>query len=890
MKKWLTIVCVTCLAVVTAHGQSPLTVGYQKTQQLPVPGATAAYSLDSDIVEASAANGVVAIAGKRPGSTHIVVVTAAGIQTFAVTVSAPRSILPPGAEPAAREGSAAENGTYEVRYSSDPKQLTNALTMKRTEGDSFQRLQAVNANLFTASSGQSRVGFPLASYEIRRPGRDVVLIDDQVDNSPLTVNRSMVRGLHLRQGAWQFHGGFTTIATFQGLFLATDPETTLGISRTFGRNPNHGPAVDLDRQGGLLADQRSSSLTASLYYFKNPANQAAVAPDGVVGSLAYRIRYGDKASLLSELGVSRGAALALRGRYETDKSHLMGNFRIEPKRFASLAVNTQHGTFADVNAAHDFSERLNATLGLTQSNYNLPALRQDTFTSNFLLNYKLAAKVTVSGGSAFSHFSSQVPATAAIETLNLPAGIDYSARHFGAGFQYQRTINFEGSGGNDFGVNARSTWGQFQLGGFYRHDVDVPTLAAIFTQLPGLQDLLERAGIVVTSPDQLAQLLRDTALLSSLGFTNPLSVNLAPSRDSWGASLGWIGKGASRRQVNVSYYDSETQLIQGNLGFTSVTTSYSQRLTNSDDLVVSATMFRSVDNGRSTTRPLVSLSLQHRFYSVPSFILPGRHGVIEGHVFRDDESEGHYYQQPALGGVEIVLDDGRVTHSDSTGHYSFHHVPFGVHRVKARYQSVEPFFYTTDSPAVAAMNSTVDFGINFAKGQVFGFVLNDAGKGVAGVAVEIRATGFVRTVLTTADGKFSFLGLESGAYNVSTRPESYPMGYSLQSLPTAEVKVEPGSPAKAELSVKAIRAVSGRVAIYDRASGRQVPLPGATVTLKELSLQAVTSATGAYIFRNLPAGRYTIGVTWAGKETSSSVVVPADPANIKGVDLNAGSR
>ena len=88
MKKLLTIVCVSCLGVVTAQGQSQVAVGYQKTLQLPVPGATAAYSLDGDggIVEASAANGVVAIAGKRPGSTHIVVVTAAGIQTFAVTV------------------------------------------------------------------------------------------------------------------------------------------------------------------------------------------------------------------------------------------------------------------------------------------------------------------------------------------------------------------------------------------------------------------------------------------------------------------------------------------------------------------------------------------------------------------------------------------------------------------------------------------------------------------------------------------------------------------------------------------------------------------------------------------------------------------------------------
>ena len=64
-----------CLA---AQGQTPLSVAYQKTLQLPVAGATAAYSLDPNIADATAANGVLEIVGKAPGSTNIVVVTSAG--------------------------------------------------------------------------------------------------------------------------------------------------------------------------------------------------------------------------------------------------------------------------------------------------------------------------------------------------------------------------------------------------------------------------------------------------------------------------------------------------------------------------------------------------------------------------------------------------------------------------------------------------------------------------------------------------------------------------------------------------------------------------------------------------------------------------------------------
>ncbi|MGC2742234.1 MAG: pilus assembly protein N-terminal domain-containing protein, partial [Candidatus Angelobacter sp.] len=72
-----------CLA---AQGQTPLSVAYQKTLQLSVAGATAAYSLDPNIADATAANGIVEIVGKAPGETNIVVVTSAGAQTLAVTV------------------------------------------------------------------------------------------------------------------------------------------------------------------------------------------------------------------------------------------------------------------------------------------------------------------------------------------------------------------------------------------------------------------------------------------------------------------------------------------------------------------------------------------------------------------------------------------------------------------------------------------------------------------------------------------------------------------------------------------------------------------------------------------------------------------------------------
>jgi Carboxypeptidase regulatory-like domain len=745
--------------------------------------------------------------------------------------------------------------------------------MKRTQGKSFTRMQVINANLFSSSGSTSAIGFPFLAYQISRPDRDMTFVDKNVLNSPLTLDGFLVRGFHMRQGPWEFHGGFTSIATFQGLFLSTDREYTAGVTRMF--------RID-----------DVNSLEANAYYFQNPDSQRAFASNGAVGSVVYRRKLSDKGNFLAELGMSHGFGFATRATFDDKRNHLLGNFHIQSRDFASLAVNNQHGTFADLNASRKLTEQLYASLDLNQSNYNLLTLSQNTFTTSGLLNFKLNQNFSVNGGGGYARFQSKIPVGPAVTTVNLPAGVDYSTRHFGTGFQYQRTVNIEGGGGgNDYAVNARASAGQFQISGFYRHDVQVPTLAAIFSQVPGLQDALDRAGIVASTPEQLASLLQNTAILQLLGFTNAFVVNLAPSRNDLNAAVSWMSHSQNRRKVDLSYFDSDTELLQGHFILKTATLSYSQRLKSTNDIVGSAAMVQTTNNGVTSTHPLFSISIQHRFFTVPTLLLPGRHGMIQGHIFRDDESTGTYIaQMPAMGGVEVRLDEDRVTRTDSSGYYAFHHVPFGVHRVEAKLQSDEPFFYTTDSPATVDMNATADFGINFAKGQIFGFLLNDAGTGINGITVELKSDKVTHRVQTGVNGKFAFTGLVPGNYSVATLPDSYPPGYALQDLAAQTVEVESGKPASTQFTVKALRSIAGRVLVYDKATLQTVPLAGAVVRLKEVSLETKTGATGAYIFRNLAAGTYTVAIESDGKEITRTVIVPAGPASIREVDLNAGTK
>src|SRR6185437_11036223 len=144
--------------------------------------------------------------------------------------------------------------------------------------------------------------------------------DQMVTNSPLTVDGFLVRGMHVREGDWQFHAGFTSIATFQWLFLSTDREYLGGVSRLF------------------KLDERNS-IQSNFFYFQNPPSQQTLSKNGAIGTVEYQYAVKDKAKLVTEWGFGNGVAFAARGSYDDETNHLNGNLRVTSRNFASLGVN-----------------------------------------------------------------------------------------------------------------------------------------------------------------------------------------------------------------------------------------------------------------------------------------------------------------------------------------------------------------------------------------------------------------------------------------------------------------------------------------------------------------------------------------------------------------------
>jgi hypothetical protein len=213
----------------------------------------------------------------------------------------------------------------------------------------------------------------------------------------------------------------------------------------------------------------------------------------------------------------------------------------------------------------------------------------------------------------------------------------------------------------------------------------------------------------------------------------------------------------------------------------------------------------------------------------------------------------------------------------------------GKHKLEAVYTSRDPFFFTTPSNIEVEEDDTANFGIGYSLSGLTGKVLNDAGQGVADVAVTIESRGKKWSVTTEADGSFFVSSLVAGDYEVQADADSLPAGYVTDGFGEAQnVTVGAASPGKAAFTVRALRSISGRVLRYDTAATRYVPVNGARVILREPGLSTMTDTEGRYLFRDLAAGTYTISVQDQAQAPPRAVQLKSQPIDLTNLDFQIG--
>lgn len=834
-----------------------LTLDYQQVVVRAVPGATAAMSLDSSRVTASVQDGVVTLVGRSSGSTNVIVITGTDTVTLSVLVGEPPVTVLPGLRGSARNGS---SGYYEARYGSEPRILQGILSVSRRDGDRTAELMLGGATPFAADHG-SPFSIPQASFSLRSPDREVTLFDRRISNSPLTISRSNVRGVYLREGPWQLNAGYSFFGTFEQLLLPTQKEAVAGVAYHHRLSAN-------------------STLTPNLFFFDTPASSGR---GGALGSLVYETQTARNVKLLAEVGIGRSPGGAFEVELDQPNNRAWVKTRLAPPGLPALTTDRQSGRQVEGGWIWQGKKSgVNATVASRQ--FDQGQIDQTSSVASIDVSRRLTDRWSIHGGSGASFFKNAAQADAPISSITMPVGTSFAGRNLGAGFDYHFSRETTRDlGGHLLRANLNASAGGFRVSAFGERETEAPTARQIYTDVPWLQPMLDRLGLSASTPTQIADLLKTNAELAAFGYASQISVDLAPVRTRLGANGGWMGSGAHRPQLSLNTLVNRDHLVAGTSVAAMHSLSYSQRLDAATELyftgsgLCTGAMF-------SSCRPVVFGSMRRSLDSAPGVL--GPHGSIAGVVFKDDAVQGFYTPgMPLMAGVEIVLDGTRSTTTDSAGRFHFEGVSSGRHRVEARYASKQPTFFTTPSPVDAEIGSSVQFGIALARSSLRGVVVADAGGGVSDVLVRIAGSDYQTTVRTADDGTFAADGLPAGDYDVNLQAGSLPVGYPAVYLESQHVQVAENAPGRARFVLRPYRSIAGRARQFNREAGQYVALANAMVEILPLGQQSVTDASGQYAFRNLPAGDYTVAVNLDGYEKRVAVHVPEGPVLMKDVDL-----
>ena len=852
---------VTQAAQTTAETTAALQISVPsgKHTQVPTLDTTSAVSLDLHIAEVSLDSGLLTIKGVDPGDTIVVAMGENGLRKISVHVSPGPPMYPPGFIPPHNSGN--DNGSYEFRYSSDRQQFENIidLSSQNAAGETTQ-LHFVSATY--AGEPKPTTFVPSAYYRIATRDTDLTLLDQTVNESPLTLQNVVVRGVHIRDGDWRFHAGYTTSADFADVFIPTEKEFAAGVSHT-------------------TALESFLSITPGIYFLRSIDLANGEQRSAFIGSLFFNADFSPTWHLKAEAADGRGLAYAGELHHESDRSKLHARIMDRKLDFPALRTSALPGLNGDASWTQFLTSRLSLFSGASVNNVDLNRIQQDSQSAFTNLRLKLSPAWSLGTGANYGAFTT-VGAFSA-KTLTLPQQINYDQSHFGVGFQYEfASASDSFSNGSGLRQTARMNWGRFQIGEYVDLQKDALSVSALFSQLPALQQELQKLGITAVTPEQLALLLQEAAFLQSLGLASTAQIVTVPRRLQEGGNLTWSSSGPRPHQLSLSLIADHNQFTTYNSRDYNLTGAYSKQISNSNQVQVSWSVIDSDITGRQILSPLVSASFRHTFSRAPVMSWKQENTVINGVVFIDSTRRGSYEAgMETISKAIVILDGERATSTDSAGLFRFSGVCAGNHRIQLQYKSPREHYFTSPQDTVVAGGASVNFGIAFPKTDLWGYVEDDTGNGLANVKLQITGTFGEHSAITDTAGKFILPDVQPGNYRLEVDPESVAFGYSMENLVAAEVSVTAASFTHPVLKIPAVRVLIGTVTVYDPVAQNYVPVKDAEVSIPRLDRFATTNAAGRFTLAGLPAGDLEIKLVAGQSSLTHTINMPVRPATLR---------
>lgn len=794
---------------------------FAATRAVSMRGVTAAWAVDAAIVEVTVAAGTITLRARGAGRTNVIVVHEGGQSSLDVTVQAQerRGTL--------ADATQSDRGTADVRYRSAAGEVQAAVSMVREDGKKRTEIEARTVHYTQRPAGE-RATTSIASASLRffGAGRELTLLDRDVDHSPLTLSHVPIRGAHYLDDTWRLHAGVASYATYGSFLIPVERELVAGAGYAIRTGPR-------------------SRVTPGLFVFSR---------EGAVASLLYEYSDSERLDIRSELGYSNGVGGALQLRYATPRNQAHLDVRYRPDEFAGLQFGSAHGFQADAAWSRHYGERSVASLVLAAS--EIAGTR--VHAASLDVEHRVHERVALTGGGSWGRFGPH-------STLTVPLGARYEfARgHVGALYRYAQSASNQG--GHGFRINGRLSRGSFSGSAFVDRQQNAPTLEAIYDELPDLASTLAEMGLGVNTPADLARVLRENATLVELGYIDGVTVDLAPLRSQLGFELAWLGRGASRQQLRARAIHSVTETVAGRVATTIASLHYSRRLTRATDFFASYTWWSSERRGIPVrNQPSFELGFRRQFSDLPSF---GGSGDITVSVFLDDDLDGRADGKPLV--AEVDVDGGQRMRTNARGTAVFTKIGAGVHQVTVRVPDHPTAYFTSPSRVDARAGDTLSFGVALSPGRAGGFLRSDAGKGIAGVRVRLERGSRQLESVTKSDGSFSFAAAP-GEWTLSLIDTTVPLGYALYAA-SQGVLLDRATPVTVELTLRAQRSIAGEGA-----------RPNSELRVEPVGKTIRTDAQGRFVVRSLPAG----DVTLLADGKPRRVTIPLEPGIVR-IDLGS---
>jgi hypothetical protein len=813
---------------------------------------------------------------------------------------------------AAAFGPGSLSGSYELTYSAPfggtsslirqtfefQKKLSNRRTL-RFSSDTFKFIGQGNRDSLRRSA--AGLGISRISLGIDGPDGSVDVLDSNVNISPLTFSGSQIRGFHFvstlasRYKGTEFFAGQArpsnslfdvnhgrvmglVVPVAQGEFwrvraglLVTSPgkDTKLGHGGTVWHlDGRYAPSEKLVADGEVAYANGGLSWRARVDLVRGPFT--------VYGELM-RL---DRRSPLISVGVQGGGRqtealnLQWRANARLNSSFSFNHSAIEPSAGSGRAALNHTNLLGSANFRINQQSRLDFHFSRQQIEVVAPEgtaiFRLETRTAAVSYDLRVNQSWT-------NHLQVRLNST---RETRADAAID-------RGFSFSEQLRYSFKGGSAVGF-LDYTNQQSSLAGFL---VRNPTLLPTSLQPAFAAD---PARFLQTNRDVLGLLIPGVELPQTRGLEMGIRLQKAFARVNLAAE--------ARYSANEILGHEQRSMI--------TSASMNLQLDAANSFQISGS--RSFGGPGAIGQSTLTVSYVHRFGAGSgggfqfSRLLGLDRGRIKGRVFFDLNGNGRDdANEPGIAAMKVQLDGDRTVITDQSGCFSFdansgpYHLNFVSEDLGLRWRA------TTMTEQHGLLNAretvNVSFGVN-NYGSVAGRIFIDelqkgertAGSlpGVTDVRLTLRGSSIVSDASMTVDGNGSYLfrNVAPGTYTLAMDVSTMPADFRLPEQTSWVVVVEPLQSLYVDIPLFAQRAISGVVFVDKDGDGRYDPAkdqPVAGAMVFAGNSKATSGKDGAYVIRNLPAGKLAVYATVANELGSHpiTILLSSEPTRSTGINL-----